>query len=337
MKISKVLALFFFIVSHMVFITSCETDPIVTLNKFPAGKVFSLFIDDAGILWAGTDIGVISYWDENWIEYENLNLGEVFDISTQTSLSTSYLWLAGFSGAMRAESNLNSFTSQILYTEESSGLLDNKQYAVLTDSIDATWFATPKGLSIFKENKWYSRTDFGDLEIYPVISMAEGSDGWIFAGTSGMGVGRYKYDLSIDGVSGASKYDTDWTGLPSDTILSVYVDKDNHQWFGTPDGAAYHKAWETKQEWQVFTSSDGLINNRVQAVTGDDEGNIWFGTSEGVSCFHGQAWENYTIFDGLVNQSVNDITIDSKGHIWFATDGGISVFNGSGWQSFSRE
>jgi len=321
----------------LVFFNACKPDPPLEENKFPANKVMSVFIDNASVVWAGTDIGIISYWNDKWTSYENMNTGPVYDISNQPSDSGSYLWLATSNGAQLAEYKLEALTPTVLYTKESSGLLDNRISAVLVDAINASWFATPLGLSIFNANIWHTRTNDGDLEIYPVISMAAKSDGWIFAGTAGLGVGRFKYDSGIDAITGASYYNKEWTSLPSDTILSIYVDENSKQWFGTPRGVAFHAVWETKKEWKVFSVADGLINNRVQAIIGDGAGHLWFGTAAGVSYYDGQTWKNYSVAEGLINPGVNDIAIDAKGAIWFATDGGISVLDGTQWKSYSKK
>ncbi len=334
-KASMVAALTFFTFVILILIQACNPDTPLPENKFPANKVMSICIDKSGVVWAGTDIGVISFWNDQWTSFDKLNTGEVHDISKQASGSN--LWLATSRGAELAEVKLNLITSTTLFTKSSSSLMDNKIYAVVVNSLNESWFATPKGLSIFKENKWYSSDNYGDLVINPVISMGAKSDGWIFTGTTGLGVGRYKYDSDIDGITGASNYNTDWTSLPSDTILSIYVDANNKQWYGTPNGAAFHGDWETKKAWTRYSVSNGLINKRVQAITGDSTGHIWFGTAAGVSYFDGQTWKSYTVADGLLNPSVNDIAIDANGSIWFATNGGISIFDGLVWKSFSKQ
>ena len=316
---------------------ACKPDNPLPESKFPANKVNSIYIDAQGVVWAGTDIGLINYWNGNWKSFDTLNTGEVVDIASQANKTNMQLWLATAKGAVLAEYKSGEILSTSLFTSTSSGILDNKISAVITDAINANWFATPIGLSILNTNSWYTRDEYGDLVLHPVISMAAKSDGWIFAGTTGLGVGRFKYDPSgIDGISGASYYNTEWSGLPSDTVLSIYVDKNNKQWFGTPKGVAFHAVWETKKEWKTYSVADGLVNNRVQAIAKDAAGNMWFGTANGVSYFDGLTWKNYSVADGLINQNVNDIAIDAKGAVWFATNGGISVLEGTIWRSFSK-
>ena len=319
---------------------SCETDNDDPAVHFPATRVMSLCIDESGIVWAGTDAGIISCINGKWKEYKdiwNIPAGQVNDIAFRNSGGGPEIWMATSNGAGVALYEPGTINSATSYTKEVSGLLDNRISSVLVDALDALWFATPAGLNLFRESKWYAETAWGDLVKYPALSLGAKSDGWIFAGTSGLGVGRFKYEESIDGITGASYYNTDWTGLPSDTILSVYVDMNDNQWFGTPSGVAFHSGWETKTGWKVYTAVDGLVNNRVQAIMEDTKGIIWFGTANGVSSFDGENWQSYNVTDGLTDHCVNDIAAASDGTIWFATNNGISTFSGTGWKSYSPD
>jgi len=336
----KLFGLILFSVFSGTLICSCENDKTDPVNTFPATRVISVFIDSSGIVWAGTDVGIISYYEGEWTSYENIKnspKGDVSDIEFQNDNNRSEIWLATSNGAIAANYILEVITSATVYTKELSGLLDNKVNDIRVNAQGELWFATAMGLSIFRGSKWYSETAWGDLVTNPAISLDSRNDGWIFAGTSGLGVARFKFDESIDGITGASYYNTDWTGLRSDTILCIYVDQNNHQWFGTTEGVAYHADWETKTGWESFSVENGLINNHVQAVAEDKNGLIWFGTANGVSSLDGDKWKNYSTADGLINPCVNDIEVGADGTIWFATDGGISAFNGVLWKNFTRE
>ena len=339
MKNSTRVSVLLFTLMTGILINSCEKDKPVSETKFPATKVMALYIDNSGIVWAGTDVGIISYFKGKWTTYadnKDLPAGVVNDIAFRKTNNSSEIWLATSNGVAVANYNQDKITSAVSYINTSSGLLDDEVGAVLADVLGSQWFSTSKGLSILRGSKWYSETGWGDLVKNKAISLGAKSDGWIFAGTNGKGVGRFKYDESIDGITGASYYNTDWTGLPSDTILSVFVDQNNKQWFGTPRGVAFHSEWETKIGWTVYSVKDGLINNRVQSITGDNRGKMWFGTPAGISVFDGTNWTRYSTNDGLIDPCVNDIAVDPSGNIWFATNGGISTFNGTTWVNYSK-
>ena len=321
-----------------VILSSCKPDQ-VEPDGFPAVRIFSLYIDPSGIIWAGSDAGLISFDGENWMIHRMKGFSEsnIREFAYQLSGPEKGLWMASSEGALSANTVMNEISSIVSYKEEEGKLLDNDLQSVVLDSLGAKWFASRLGLSILKDSQWLSEDEYGDFIRYPVISLGAASNGWIFAGTAGIGVGRYKLNEEINAITGASLYDKEWSGLKSDTILSIHIDDDNSQWFGTTHGVAFHKNWETKIGWENYDTCHGLIHNRVQCIERGNDGNIWFGTPVGITSFDGETWISFSESDGMGNQEVNDIAIDEAGRIWLATNNGISVFDGSQWTVYKRE
>jgi ligand-binding sensor domain-containing protein len=114
----------------------------------------------------------------------------------------------------------------------------------------------------------------------------------------------------------------------------MYVDTaTGNQWYGTAAGAAYHVGTETKKNWSVFTTLNGLVNDYVLTIAGDASGNIWFGTKGGVSRFGQSTWTSFTEADGLANNTVYAIAFDRDGSVWFGTEDGVSHYNGT-WVTY---
>jgi ligand-binding sensor domain-containing protein len=141
----------------------------------------------------------------------------------------------------------------------------------------------------------------------------------------------------IDAISTVTYYEIPWSPLPSANVFSVYVDENGYQWYGTDSGVACHYSIEAKQDWDLFTVDDGLINNVVISIQGAGTGDIWFGTPAGVSKFDGQNWTNYTVNDGLAGNTVYDIGFDKDGSVWFGTDNGASRFDGMTWTTCRKK
>ena len=96
-------------------------------------------------------------------------------------------------------------------------------------------------------------------------------------------------------------------------------------------GAAHHMLWETKQDWEAFNITDGLINNQVTCIAAGSNGTLWFETPEGASSYDGMSWRSFTTREGLIHNQVNDVVVDKLGTVWFATPLGVSSFDGSTW------
>jgi hypothetical protein len=243
---------------------------------------------------------------------------------------TSYgpeVWLATPAGVSVAAFDLDGITSATYYTSSNSGLKEDSITAISVDSSHNRWFGTNRYLSSFTGNDWDSTDLDGFLQQYPVMSISSGKDSWNFVGTKGGGVARVKRD-EVDGITSASAYDTDWSGLLSDNIYSSYIDKNGNQWYGTDMGAAFHEGTNTKSGWTTYESSDSpLIDNFVQVIEGDDNNGVWFGTPAGASFFADGKWSSYTLNEGLISNNILDIETDQNGLVWFATNKGISVLS----------
>jgi len=167
----------------------------------------------------------------------------------------------------------------------------------------------------------------------PITRIGSSEDGWNYFTTLGGGVARNK--TAVDGISSASTYETPWAGLPSDSVNTLYIDPvTGYQWFGTPAGVAFHAGTETKKNWTVYNTTNGLVNDFVLAIAGDTEGSIWFGTKGGVSRFRNSAWTTFTESDGLANNVVHCIAFDTDGSVWFGTDNGVSHYQQGTWISY---
>ncbi len=115
--------------------------------------------------------------------------------------------------------------------------------------------------------------------------------------------------------------------LPSDTVYSIYVSADGTQWFGTNAGAASHSGYNTLDNWTVYNTDDGLIDNKIQAIAVDLMGIVWFGTPEGVSFYFPPSARSFTEKDGLTSNNILCISVDRDGVVWLGTDSGVTSYN----------
>lgn len=76
---------------------------------------------------------------------------------------------------------------------------------------------------------------------------------------------------------------------------------------------------------RVFTTADGLANNRVERGAQDAHGFLWFATAEGVSRFDSRRFESFGVEDGLPAAETYDVCATSDGRVWVATDAGVAV------------
>ncbi|NJM40003.1 MAG: hypothetical protein HC853_04125, partial [Anaerolineae bacterium] len=117
----------------------------------------------------------------------------------------------------------------------------------------------------------------------------------------------------------------DW--LASNSILSVYQDRDGFTWVGTNEGLSVHSPGN---QWLTFSTAEGLAGEIVTDITPDPlrlRGR-WVASFGGVSLLEdaGDPIERsaytsvaFTKADGLVEQFASSVAADANGHVWIGT------------------
>ena len=109
-----------------------------------------------------------------------------------------------------------------------------------------------------------------------------------------------------------------WTTFTNHKDVQDIVKDGNTLWVGTTGGLL---KWDLENEThEKFTTSDGLISNRIRQIVIDEEGNVWIATSRGISVLNTEnQFTNYTTSDGLLYNDISSVVIDSAGNKWFGT------------------
>jgi ligand-binding sensor domain-containing protein len=313
---------------------TCKRDDNAS-NSIAGKTVRSIYIDPNGTKWFATDKGISSFDGKTWTNFDEkdgLPVAGYNDLSNAASADGINLWLASTRGVVMGHWDANMLTVEATYTTGNSELLNDTILAIAIDKAGYLWMGTNRGLNGLKNNtEWIIQPK--DVFFLPITRIGSSEDGWNYFATLGGGVARNK--TAVDGITSASIYETPWAGLPSDSINALYIDRvTGNQWFGTPAGAAYHVGTETKKNWTVYTTLEGLVDDFVLTIAGDSEGNIWFGTNGGVSRFGNSNWTSYTESDGLASNTVYAIAFDSDGSVWFGTDKGVSHYTSGTWVTY---
>ncbi len=318
----------------ILFLHSCKPDDETKTSI--AGKIVkSIYIETDGTKWFATDKGISSFDGKSWKNYDEndgLPVAGYNGLSKASSANGINLWLASTKGAVMGHWDADMLTVETTYTTGNSELLNDTVMAIALDKAGYLWMGTNSGLTGLKNNtEWILPAK--QVFSLPISHIGSSQDGWNYFATLGGGVARNK--TAVDGVSSASTYEMPWAGLPSDIVYTLYIDPLNgNQWFGTPAGAAYHVGTETKKNWTVYTTFDGLVNDEVLSIAGDAEGNIWFGTKGGVTKFGNGTWTSYKEADGLAGNTVYAIASDLDGSVWFGTDKGVSHYASGHWNNY---
>ena len=315
----------------------------LVLGQISVKNVNSIIVDDDNIKWFSTDVGIVSFDGNNWelhVDNKSLPTQNLKGLTYVANPEGPELWIASPDGATVTRLPIDDQTDAITYNPENASLISQNVLGVAAGKDTIRWIGTDKGISALSDDKWltpdydgyYTERMFVE---YPITSMATNPKGdTLYAGMEGVGVARVYRD-EVDGISGASVY-AQWgpIDLPSDYILSIYIATDGTKWFGTEEGIARHTGNITLDNWTVYTTDDGLVDNFVQAISGDEKGDIWFGTKAGISVFTDSSWISYTTDDGLASNNILSIATDKNGIVWIGTDVGISSYENEKFISY---
>lgn len=300
-----------------------------------AKNFYSVTVDDENTKWFLTETGIVSFDGKSWTLHNKngkiLNHG-LKGLAYDFSDFGSELWIATPQGATVASIPVDARSGATTYYVQNSPILSENVVSLAVGKGSLRWFGTDKGISAFFKDKWltnsyqrkYPESLFRD---FPITAMATSPDGdSLYVATRGAGVTRV-FRNNVDAISGASEY-AQWgpIEIPSDKVYSIYVSSDGSQWFGTDKGVARHVGYKTLENWTVFNTENGLIDNFVQSIAADKDGNIWFGTTGGVSVFNGSSWISFTEKDGLSSNNIRCMKVDKEGIIWLGTDQGVTSF-----------
>jgi ligand-binding sensor domain-containing protein len=228
---------------------------------------------------------------------------------------------------------MNNNSAVTTFNTKNSAILSDTVFSVLMVRNNLRWFGTSKGISATFDNKWltpayhkqYPESLFKSNRITDLATTLSGDT--LYVATEGAGVARVYID-KVDAISGASEYAI-WgpIEMPSDKVYSLCITNDGTQWLGTDLGAARHTGYNTLENWTIFNTENGLIDNFVQAIAADNNGKLWFGTKGGLSVFDGTVWTSYTTADGLISNNILCIFTHANGTVYLGTDAGLMIYN----------
>lgn len=131
---------------------------------------------------------------------------------------------------------------------------------------------------------------------------------------------QFKHYLPIEGNA---------NGLQSASVLDIYEDAKKRLWFATNGGLHLYR--EASDDFEVFTTQNGFVNDSIRALTGDAQGNLWLGTNEGIIQFNPETRvvKNYSMFTGRKSGAVNTgaALTTAAGEVVFGTTDGLVIFD----------
>ncbi len=234
-----------------------------------------------------------------------------------------YLWVGSYNGIHYYDVKKNEFFN-VQYVDDGTPSQGNnfvKWFYI--DKKNRFWAGTMAGGLTFYDpqknviNKYnHFEEDITTLGDSRVISVFEDSHGVLWIGTYG----------GLDVFSEKNKTFKHYRVIPNDTtcisndrIYNIYESKSGDLWIGTYQGLNRYD--REKDNFEQFTTKQGLGDNTVYSIQEDEKGNLWIRTSDGISKFDPikKIFKNYNSKDGLPGMELN-------GNIYFKNNDGKMFF-----------
>jgi len=226
------------------------------------------------------------------------------------------------------------------YGLELSSLKGTRIYSMIEDKHGSIWVGSANGLQkinirtketiIFKSDYKDSTTISNDQ----VNVVAEDSEGLIWAGTQN-GLNRlnpktHHFTRFLSNMGGNTFIkDNTYRTISSNTIYSIFEDKQGFLWLGTVSGI--NKYDKIKGVFRYYTKKHGLPNETVYELIPDAADNIWFSTNRGIGVLNTEtdSIKSFDRGDGLQGLEFNNgaSSKSSNGIIYFGGVEGLNSFD----------
>ena len=304
-----------------------------------------------GRIWVGTDRGFFECKDGALIRQDGRPELPLLSVTTMVQDDRGRIWLGGALGIWYLEGgrfHRHSFTSEAR--------------AILHTRKRTTWIATGLGLytadgDVLRPSQLAKGSN--------VRQLAEDNEGNLWIGNISGGLLRW--------ASGMESAVAEKEGLPDNTVLAIFSDRQGNVWVGTQDGLQRL----TRTLVNTVTTQEGLRDENVGTVYEDPSGTIWITTGDGrlytmqdgraasyrlpngPSTFYALSvfvdsrkvlWLGtidrgigrvvdgratfFTTQDGLRNDRARQFFEDSRGSIWVATGSGLLRWTGDRFQNY---
>ncbi|MFI5148974.1 MAG: two-component regulator propeller domain-containing protein [Bacteroidia bacterium] len=321
-------------------------------------KIFGLLEDRNHFIWLTTDQeGVLKYDGKIFTPFDESNGLSSNQVYAITADYEGNIWIGTTNGGADLFNN-ESFST---YTDK-QGLSSNKIAGIHENKSGALLIGTQGlGLNVLHTSKSVLPLDV--LKNTNIISINQDSEGLIFAGVVNEGVYVLKKEDHTYSVESHitklgdnplvepvkitfDKKGNTWigdfgsglfcrnrnkeiknyslaNGLPSNNIITVFVDSKDNLWIGTSDvGIIFYNG----QTFVPFSDKVGLTDKFVWSVTENDKGQLFFGTQEkGICGFDGRNYKRIGTAEGLCSNFIEALEWDKVGKcLWAGTEKGIN-------------
>lgn len=298
--------------------------------------VFSLYEDNAGIVWIGTAKGISKYIPSKARFNEARHFSSTFMqhrfVKALLCDKNKRLWIGSDSDTLFVANNNNGKyflpLPSAMQFNQVNALCQSKVGDIYVATFTGGFFIIPNSVNnMYDTRQWININKTNSiLPANNIYAVAEDKNGIIWLGTY-TGLCNYEpYEKKLNKIYVSPAGNV----VSSFIIRTVFVDDKNIVWCGTDEGIVLVKHNKVIQKFYANDKdSTALNNNRVTVIYQDRNKNIWVGTKAGLDLYNvgENNFRHFTPSDNLLVETVLSIGEDKQGNLWMGTNNGLVKFN----------
>jgi len=328
-----------------------------TARGLPTNAVYSLAVDHAGTVWAGTQAGPVRYRDGRFEREPRLAALDAKRIYSLFGDRDGNLWFAPLGVGICRLSATDFECDDTL-----AGMHGETVRSMFEDREGNLWMGTTSsGIHRFSDSKLVTVT--GHWASNAIRAVYEDRAGTLWVGSDGAGLARYAHhvlepadainaklpsqlvraiqgdaagNLWVGGTEGVSRIAPDGSvrnfgigdGLPGTIVFAFAPSRDGGLWVGTLQGVA-------KISGDTVTVVEGTHGDDIRALYEDAKGQLWIGERSGLRCLHEAALDRCGT-DGLHGMSVFAFHPEANGDLWLGTSVGLVRMRAGQAQAYTQ-
>lgn len=295
-------------------ISVIKDDEIENIKAFEGEIINDLAIDDFGVLWVGSERGLIRYHlndqtYELFSEKEGLPGKRAVDLFFDNEGS---LWVCTYEGG------LVRFKSGIITNLTIKNGLSTNQVHIVGRYGDKHYIGTQDGMVNIYDGEKISPLRLNNDFRKDVIRdfLFEKDAIWI---------ANYKGLVKVE--NNKQTYYNELTGLPDNNIRTIFKDSKGIIWLGTRTGGLIR--YDNRGQHVVYDKNSGLKTNYIFCIDEDKNGNLLLGTNAGGLSVLSSSGElnHFSIRKDNSGTLIFNMLVDDYNNVWLCTNLGLFRFS----------
>ena len=327
--------------NHLIKSTKSFVSFTAEFSQIKGSNIRSIKIAKDNSLWISHEKGLDHLSDNQKLikhytsDPTNINSLLTEETNTLEITADGRIWAASqFQGMTLIDPSKNKFKRFNKIIDHQSAVELGGKINVIYEDRSVIWFATHEGLaklSVRKSKEQFSVYKFDlapekEFLSNPTALLRDNKNNELWVGTESNGLFR----INDDKMETTIHYvldENDERSFSSNAVKTIYEDKKGNIWIGSA-GEGLYRYNRDSDDFDRWSTQEGLPSNTVLSIVDDKEGSVWLGTRRGISrLLDNNRFQSFEISDGLPANIFNDrsIAMNSKGEVYFGSVSGLTV------------